>query len=453
MELRPYQITARDRILDTYESGAKSVCLVMPTGSGKTCTFSDIAARCFQSGTRTVIIVHRDTLLLQASRKLTECGVIHGIIAPGLPRTRDLIQVASIQTLIRRDNAWDFIIVDEAHHALAASYLKIVERNPDAHILGVTATPIRTNGAGLNAVFERLICGPSIHELITDGFLVSPKVYGPTQKLDLTGLRTRAGDYDQSQLAITMDKPTITGDAVREYTKLCPGVPALVFTVSVQHAIDVSAEFNQAGYRAEYVHGGMNVHNIRDNIAGLADGRIQILASCDLISEGFDCPAIQAAILLRPTKSVGLYMQQVGRALRPYPGKTHALILDHAASFLTHGMPDDDREWTLDGRKKKPFVPIVRQCPKCFAVHKPEPRCPACGFVYPIAERSRDIEYVPGELSEIDASALRVKKWKMITAARTYQELKAVGKKLGYRPGWAYHTAVRRGIKIYANRS
>jgi DNA repair protein RadD len=445
IELRTYQIKAREDIRAAYENGIKSICFQLPCGGGKTVIFTDIVARTYMASTRTVIIVHRDTLLLQASRKLNEYGIRHGIIAPGFPRTYDLIQIASIQTLVRRDNTFDFIIIDEAHHALADSYTKVIERNPEAHILGVTATPMRTNGSGLNKIFEHLICGPSVAKLTEQGYLVPSKVYGPARALDLSSIHTRSGDYAQDELAMVMDKPTITGNAVSEYRRLCNGAAAVAFTVSIQHAIDVCAEFNAAGYHAEYISGKMHKSIIRDHIAGLENGRIQVLTSCDLISEGMDVPAVRAAILLRPTKSTTLYMQQVGRVLRPYPGKDHAIILDHAGNYLRHGLPDEERKWTLEGRAKGTHNTSVKTCPMCYAAHKPAPVCPMCGHVYSTAG-GRDVTQVDGELTEINPHYKR----QMIANARTYQELRAVARQLGYKPGWAYHTALRRGIAINA---
>jgi DNA repair protein RadD len=460
---RPYQLDNIDQVHAAFAAGAQTVLTVMPTGSGKTVTFAEIAKRAAESKTDTVILVHRDSLLLQASQKLSDCGVAHGIIAPGHRRTSDRVQVASVHTLARRLELYNFklIIIDEAHHATAPTYLKVLAAYPLAHVLGVTATPMRPDGAGLDAVFERLVLGPSIRQLIDDGYLVEPVVYGPPRRVDLSAVHTRAGDYDQRQLAAAMDTSQITGDAVEHYRQLCPGRPAVAFCVSIQHAEDVARDFCAAGYRFEVVHGKMHVDQIRYAIAGLGNGRLDGLASCDLISEGTDVPAIEVIIGLRPTKSLVINLQQVGRGLRPVyaPGmpletpaqrlaaiaagpKPRAIILDHAGNVFKHGCPDEDREWSLEGRPKRargagelPEV-AVKQCTRCLGTHKPAPRCPHCGFEYPIEAAVPDQR--AGTLEPIDAAALKRAREREVADCSTYDDFKAVGRRRGYAPQWAW---------------
>lgn len=474
LSLRSYQSAGADAIHSAFEDGARAVCFTLPTGGGKTVIFTDIARRAATAGTRTAILVHRDTLLLQASRKLYECGVQHSVIAPGhRGRYNDLIHVASVQTLVRRldHHDFDFLIVDEGHHAVSETYRKIFGRYPEAHVLGVTATPIRTDGQGLEVSYERLVSGPSIADLIEDGYLVEPIAFGAVKPVELGNVRTRMGDYDQRQLAEAMDRTEITGDAVEHYRKLCPGAPAVAFCVSVKHAEDVAADFAAAGFRAASVDGSMHVAEIRRRVLGLSDGSIQVLTSCDLISEGFDAPGVVAAILLRPTKSLAVYLQQVGRALRPVyadgfnledrvgrlaaiagSSKPHAIVLDHAGNCFRHGMADDEREWTLEGRKKRAgsgaglAVVQVRQCPKCYACHRPAPSCPSCGHLYVVQADEPDV--VAGELIQIDKEALRRARRDLIRSAKTYPELKDVAKKLGYSSQWAWRTYCQRGAQI-----
>ena len=450
-DLRSYQANDSGRIRAEFEDGAMSVLYQLATGGGKTVVFSFIAKAAAALQTRTAILVHRDALLLQASRSLSDCGVPHGIIAPGHSRTRDLVQVASVQTLARRLalHQFDFLVMDEAHHAVAGSWRKIVAAMPSARILGVSATPCRTDGRGLDDIFERMVQGPSIEELIEQNYLVPPVVYAPGRRLDLAQVRTRAGDYDRNQLGAAMDRPKITGDAVEHYLKICPGVPAIVFCVSVQHAQDVAADFQAAGVKAASIHGKMELEEIRAATAGLSSGRVEVLTSCDLISEGFDAPAVGCAILLRPTKSEALYIQQVGRALRPAPGKKEAFILDHADNWTRHGLPDDERAWSLEGQKKRrrgATGPLVRQCPKCFGCHKPAPVCPLCGHVYQAYPRA--LEQVAGELQRVDAAAFKAKRRELIKNARTLSDLHAVARQLGYKPGWASIVFQRRGGQL-----
>lgn len=472
MILSPYQSTGVDDVYAAFSGGAQRVLFTLPTGGGKTQVFTKIAQLAAEANTRTCIMVHRDALLIQASRKLYECGVQHSIIAPGRSsRYNDLVSVASVQTLVRRLDRYefDFLIPDEAHHAVSPTYQKVFAAFPQAHVLGVTATPIRTDGQGLNAVFDAMVCGPSIGELIREGYLVEPVYTGAEKLVELSSVRTRMGDFDQRELAKIMDRSEITGDAVDHYRKLCPGKPAVAFCVSVKHAEDVAADFAAAGFRAASIDGTMDVAEIRRRTAGLSDGSIQVLTSCDLVSEGFDAPGVVAAILLRPTKSLAVYLQQVGRALRPAcsvhqlpdaaarlaaiaaSSKPHAIILDHAGNCFRpgFGFADDEREWTLEGRKKRATsgngaaaIPI-RQCPKCFRCHRPGPTCPACGHVYVVVSESPAI--VAGKLVQIDKEAVRRARQGMISAARSYAELKDVAGKLGYSAQWAWRIFCERG--------
>lgn len=454
--LRSYQSDAISAIRAAYSDGAKRVCLSAPTGAGKTVIFADIARKAAEHGTRTAILVHRDALLTQATDKLRSARVRHSVIAPGHTFMGDYVTVASVHTLVRRLTRHHFglLIIDEAHHAVSPTYQRILSAYPDAHVLGVTATPCRTDGKGLDGVFERLIAGPSIAELIADGYLVEPVAYGPAAPVSLAGVATRMGDYDQRQLAEIMDTKRVTGDAVAHYTRLAPGAPAIVFCVNVAHAEAVAAQFKAAGYRSAHVSGKMHVTEIRRRTAGLADGSVQVLTSCDLISEGFDAPAASVIISLRPTKSLALYIQQVGRGLRPTvtadtrearlaaiaaSAKPHAIILDHAGNSFRFGLADEPREWSLQGRARRssgPTAPPVRQCSKCYRCHRPAPACPECGHIYAVEVTSGPATRA-GNLSKIDKAALARARQKEISMCKTYEDLKRLGAARGYKPAWA----------------
>lgn len=383
-------------------------------------------------------------------------GVPHGMIAPGHNMSAHPVQVASVQTLIRRlqkfpmHYQFDLIVVDEAHHATAGSWRKVIELLPNAKLLGVTATPIRSDGQGLGAeaggVFDAMVEGPTMADLIELGYLVRPVVYAPPTALDLTGVRKRGGDWDAQQVAERMDKPVITGSAVGHYRKLAHNKPAIAFCASVAHAQHVAAEFRAAGYVAQSIDGNMLDTERKAAIEGLATGKIHVLTSCDIISEGTDIPVVEVAILLRPTQSLSLYIQQVGRALRTAPGKDKAIILDHVGNVLRHGMPDEERDWSLDGSPRTSRaandnqLESVRQCPKCYAAHRPAPVCPQCGHQYEIKERQ--IEQVEGQLQEMTAEqveAMRREKRREEGNARTLEDLQELARKRGYAPGWAYN--------------
>ncbi len=449
LKLRLYQQTGVDEIRESYINKNVAPLFVLPTGGGKTVVFCKIAEMTSKNNRRVLILVHRVELLRQTSKALNKSGVEHGLIHPDYTPDRNaLVQVASVQTLVRRldkIDAPDLIIIDESHHAVAGSWLKVKNHFDKAKILGVTATPIRGDGKGLDSVFDDLILGPQISDLIEMGFLVKPIVYAPKTKIDFSSVKIVRGDYDREQVTELMDKPTITGDAVQHYKKLCSGVPAVAFCVSINHAKHVAEEFRAHGYRAFAVSGDMSDDERTNILNGLGDGRVDVVTSCDLISEGTDIPAIGCAIFLRPTKSTGLYIQQGGRALRLSEGKTQAIILDHVGNVFNHGFLDEKREWSLEGKKKRskrnaePSI-SVKQCEECFAVHEPAPSCPYCGFVYKAQER--ELEQVDGELvavTEIDKKAIQKKRRMEVGRARTLPELLEIEKKRGYKSGWAIY--------------
>jgi len=450
--LRDYQSSAETQTRACYARRLRAVLLVMPTGSGKTVTFASIADQAAAKEKRVLILVHRRELLRQTSRTLDDFGVAHGSISAGMSTFQGhRVQIASVQTLVKRMERlrWrpDLIIVDEAHHATGkTTWGQVLAYYDDARILGVTATPQRLDGQGLGVVaggiFDHMIQGPTVAELTARGYLSPAVVYAPRgAPIDLSGVSTRGGDFAAGEVAAAMDKPCITGDAVAHYRRLCPGEPAIAFCASVAHAEHVAEQFIAAGYSAASVDGKMDAGVRAARIADLGAGRLQVLTSCEIISEGVDVPVVSAAILLRPTQSLGLYLQQVGRVLRPAPGKTRAVVLDHVGNVYRHGLPDDDREWSLMGRPKgakKPADPDalpVRQCDNCYHVHRPAPRCPKCGFLYPV--QAREIEEVDGELEQVDPMEVRRAAKQAQAAAKTIEELEELGRKLGHKPGWA----------------
>ena len=313
MQLRWYQDQAVSDLRLAIRA-VQSALLVMPTGAGKTVVFTEIAQLAKTNGKKVLILVHRRELVAQASAKLKKIGVKHGTISAGSKPSQHWVQVASVQTLVRRLNTYnwrpDLIIVDEAHHAVAGSWERCLAHYKDAKVVGVTATPSRLDGRGLGSHFSTLVQGPSVAKLVESGYLSQHKVYAPPVLADLGKVKTRAGDYANDQLSKAMDRPTITGDAVNTYRLRADGLPAIAFCCSIAHATSVCAQFNAAGYRARLVTGDMPTDERDDAISGLADGRTQILCSVDVVSEGTDVPAVACAILLRPTMSEALYLQQ-----------------------------------------------------------------------------------------------------------------------------------------------
>ncbi|NCA89446.1 MAG: DEAD/DEAH box helicase [Gammaproteobacteria bacterium] len=450
IDLRDYQAEIVTAIRQAYGQGYKAPLLVAPTGSGKTVLFSYIAHQAAARGNRTLILVHRQELLSQTARTLARFDVEHGLIAPGATLTDDLVQVASVQTLVRRLDrlAWQptLIVADEAHHCTAdTGHGRIVAHYDKAKVLGVTATPERLDGKGLGlsagGFFDCLIEGPTVAALVEQGHLSRPVVYAPASKLDLSGIRTLAGDFDKGALAAAMDRPTITGDAVAHYRRFCDGKPSIAFCVSVAHAEHVAEAFRLAGYQATSIDGTLDDRTRRQRIEDLGSGRLHVLTSCELIGEGVDVPIVGGAILLRPTQSVALNMQQIGRALRIHEGKEKAVIIDAVGNVLRHGHPLEDRQWSLDSKPRRQRKAQeqedgerVKVCPECSASHGPAPSCPECGYEYPQARR---IEAVEGELAEIKPGDRRLALKREQAQCKTLAELRELGRAHGYREGWA----------------
>ena len=448
MQLRSYQDRAIDDLRSAYQSGANAPLLVLPTGGGKTCIIAAISANAAARGRHVLILVHRRELIHQTSSKLAWVGLDHGIIAAGIPSSDHAVQIASVQTLARRLSRLNWrptlIIIDEAHHATAGQWARILDHWPDAYRLGVTATPCRLDGCGLRGTFDTMVLGPSVADLIFTGYLSPARIYAPPVVADLQAIRSRGGDYANDQAAAAMDRPTVTGDAIAHYQRLAAGQQAIAFCCNVNHAVSVCDAFKTAGIGAELLLG--NTPSREQVVADFAAHRIRVLVTVDVVSEGFDVPAASCAILLRPTQSLGLYLQQVGRVLRPAPGKEHAVILDHVGNVNRHGFPDDHRDWSLDDRMRRSKgtpAPSVRTCPECFAAFKPAPICPVCGAgCVPI--KSRVIRELAGELQEMKR---RTQQRQQQGQARTLKELIHLGQARGMKNpvGWAKHVYFARG--------
>ena len=457
LTLRLYQQRAVHDLRLAIRAGARAPLLVAPTGMGKTVIMADILRSIASRGRTAMVLVHRRELIAQTSAKLALADVPHGIIAAGVASADAPIQVASVQTLARRLQHIaaqpDLIVIDEAHHAIAGTWGRTLSHWPDALRLGVTATPVRRDGRGLREVFDQLVLGPSTAGLIADGFLCPARIYAPPAVADLSNLRRRAGDFAADQAADAMDRPTVTGDAIAHYQSLASGQRAIAFCCNVNHAEHVCAAFNHAGIQADTLLGSTDPLRRDAAVARFAAGDLQVLVTVDVVSEGFDIPAAGCAILLRPTQSLGLYLQQVGRVLRPAPGKTHAVVLDHVGNVHRHGFPDDPREWSLDDRLRRsgsagPAAPAVRTCEQCFAAFKPAPICPVCGADCAPQPR-RQLKQVDGELRELKREAVRQRVAER-KRAQTLPELLAIARARGYSPGWAHRVLAARQQRRHA---
>lgn len=451
IQLRRYQHGLVDGIRAAFMASIKRVLAVSPTGSGKTIIFCYLAMATRAKGKRVYILVHRDELVEQVSETLRKFDVQHGVIASGRHPTPSPVQVCSVFTLVNRLDDWpvpDMVIVDEAHHASKGStWTRIFERWAAAYVLGVTATPMRLDGKPLSGHFDHMVMGPTPGELMESGDLCPYVMYAPPMAIGK--LKKRMGDYASADLSREMDKPQLVGNAVEHYKALAAGKRAIVFCVSLEHALNTAVAFHEAGFTAARIDGGLDRGARRALVERFTRGEIKVLTSCELVSEGFDLPAIEVCILMRPTASLALYLQQVGRALRPFPGKDKAIILDHAGNSGNHGLPDDDREWFLDGeqgaKRKTAVKDSLSQCGKCYAyLKRGSMACVHCGFTW--QAEGRKLDEAAGELEAIDTSVVKpVRSPEQVAArrevgmAKNLDELMAIAHSRGYKPGWANH--------------
>lgn len=451
MQLRPYQQHGLDEIRAHLRAGIRSVLWQMPTGAGKTASTAHMLGSAAQKGRRAWFVCHRRELILQSHRAFQKAGVPHGIIAAGfdIAGLRP-VQICSVQTLARRLDRVatpDLIVWDECHHLAAGSWSSIYQRFPKAVHIGLSATPQRLDGQGLEAYFTRMVTGPTVRELIEAGFLVPYRLFAPGGGPDLSGVHTRMGDYVKSEVAAIMDKPRIVGDAVEHYRKLAMGRRAVVFAVSIEASHRIVEMFCAAGIPAEHVDGETPTEQRDAAIRRFECGQTRVLSNVELFGEGFDLPAIEAVILMRPTQSLALYLQMVGRGLRTADGKDDCIILDHAGNCARHGLPDDEREWTLAGgleRSKRgerdPDDQPIRQCLACYAISPAAmDRCRECGTPFPV--RARKVQEVAGELTEVAVLEARRKAKKEQALAGSFEALVELGRMRGYKQPhlWARH--------------
>lgn len=441
MELRNYQKEAIDAVHKAWADGYRAPCIVGPCGCGKALIAAEMAKRASLNGKRVLVIVHRQELVAQLAKTFEAHGA-----------DMSLVDVMMVQTLSRRLAKTAIrpalIITDENHHCLASSYKKIYSHFSGAYFVGLTATPVRLNGSGLGEINDKLVVMPGAKWMIEHDYLAPYDYYAP-QLADLSGLKTKAGDYVQSAAAALLDKPKIYGDVVEHYRKLADGRQAICYCPTIDYSKATAASFAAAGITAVHFDGDTPSAAREQIVEDFRRGKIKILCNVDLISEGFDVPDCEAAILLRPTKSLTLYIQQSMRCMRYKPGK-RAIIIDHVGNVFRHGLPDAEREWSLDAKpvksqSKNPVVRI-RQCPQCYYTHSPAPVCPKCGYIYEAAREAPAQK--SGELQKIYEQKIIevVKKYNDYKKCRTVAELKAYGKLKGYKPGWVWYKGREMGL-------
>lgn len=360
--------------MTSWARGNRRVMLQLPTGAGKTVLFSAIAHEFLDRDMGVLVLAHRQELITQAAEKLESiCGLPVGIIKAGFPSNPDRkVQVASVQTLIRRKHFPDvgLVVFDEAHHSCSQSYLKIFQAYPNAYILGVTATPTRTDGQGFKLLYDDLIGGPSVTWLMNREYLSKYRLFAPAAQVKTEGVKITAGDFNQQELVEAINTSLVMGDLIGTWRKYAEGKRTVVFTVDVKHSKAIAAAYTEAGIPAEHLDGETSEGKRNAILERFRRGKTLILSNCGIVTEGFDVPAIEAVQCVRPTQSLVLWLQMIGRALRPSEGKEFARIIDHTENWKYHGLPDDDREWSLHPISLN-TLRFSQQCPQCDHVFRP----------------------------------------------------------------------------------
>lgn len=424
IELRDYQQDALRTLRDRIAMGKRRICLVAPTGAGKTTIAGAMIYGVMAKGRRAIFLAHRKELINQCSDRLTQFGVPHGIIKAGDKRKDPFkpVQVASVQTLTNREH-WDadLVIVDECHRSTSKTYVDIINRYDNPVVVGLTATPYRMDGRGLGEIYDDIVEVCATQDLVDLGYLIKPSVFGSVQPVDLSSVSTQMGDYNKKELAGAMEGHVLRGEILSNWTRVMSaymqkrGVavtkPAdldartLVFASSVEQSIKIAEQFKSVGVSAAHIDGKTPGADRDETFAKFATGEISVLTNFGLATEGYDLPSLECVILARPTRSKSLYKQMVGRLMRPSPNKRFAIVLDHGNCTRTHGFATDPQEHSLDGREERPRKGSKpsphKTCERCLAVLPFDSSvCSICGH----EKLKLPVEYTNEMLVELDAS-------------------------------------------------
>ncbi|RND95691.1 type I restriction enzyme EcoKI subunit R [Lacticaseibacillus paracasei] len=450
MDIRPYQAKLIEKTKQSLLNGHRHVLVQSPAGSGKTITMAEIAKSATDKGNRVLFVVHRQEIIQQVTRTFDNWGV-----------NMSLCDIGMIQTVTRRIAKMktpQLILCDEAHHSLATSYKRVFRHFDNATLVGFTATPVRLSGKGLGDVYDDLIIGPQIDWLINNHFLAPFDYYAPTL-IDVEKLkRTSTGDYSNKSMDDAVKIRAVFGDVLKTYRTVADGTKTIVYAHNVQASIDIAKAFNCAGYHAQQVDGKTPAEKRTEAMVNFRSGKTQILVNAELYGEGVDVPDCQTVIMLRPTDSLTLFIQQSMRGMRYRPNK-RAIIIDHVANVYRFGLPDADREWSLEDRPKqkkhrgKSDGPAIKSCPKCYGIVPAQVKqCPLCGYSF--RADGTDLEVDPtAKLKKVDKKVFKIvadyskTKYGQMKAedAESPEDMYAIAKAHGYKPGWAYHQIVARG--------
>lgn len=422
VSLRPYQERAIATLRSEYTRGHRAVCLVLPTGAGKTVIAAEVIRSALSKGKRVLFAAHRTELLSQSVAKLEHSGItdvrlIRASVDTGTAATP--VSVASIPTLASKNwrdrlPAADLVILDECHHTPAKTWASLASNYAHASLLGLTATPARQDGKPLGDIFDSIVVGATIRELTELGHLVPARIWAPPNALD------------SGELAI---------DPVQAYQDHAAGERAVVFCLTVEHAESVAADFMARGIEASVVHGQLSAGERFVRLQALKSGQLKVIVNVHVLTEGWDQPEVSTAILARKPQHAGLYLQIVGRVLRPANGKSTAKVLDLCGASLIHGTPDMEREYSLEGKAISTVDrENIRQCPHCGGVFRAGPQaCPMCGATMP-ARPAKEPRSIGVGLSEVKqaidvlrANLLAVAKRTKRSAAWVERAYQAIG--------------------------
>ena len=437
--LRDYQEDIFQKSIGAFKAGARGICCVLPCRSGK----SYIMARMIRGARGNVLVLaHRHTLIHQHKALLESLGVL-----------TDKVRVASVFTEAKRlgqfdSNHFNLIIIDEAHLSEAESYRKVCEYYNCRRVL-FTATPARLDGKPLTLA-DTLITGITAEELIGRGAISEYDYYAPDLHLDLERLDLVAGEYHNGELSDLMCQAAIYGDVLKYYQMLGENRPAIAYCVSVKHSMETAQMFCDNGIPAVSIDGSMSQRERDEKMEAFRQGSVQILCNCNLISEGVTLPSASVALLLRPTCSLPLFIQQACRVLTPVEGKK-AVIIDFVNNVQKHGMPTENHRWSLSAavQKRRQYntdgTLTIRQCENCFRCFQGK-ICPYCGKEHIPKGRElkemRDVElkHIEELQKEEEEQKKRQARFEVGTA-RTMADLWKIQRDRGYAPGWVWQMA------------
>lgn len=439
MQLREYQQDFYSRIRHSIATVHKRIMCVAPCGSGKSVVIQKIIESAQQKHNTVLILCHRREIIDQLTERL---------------KPYPNATVGMVQTITRRLSDTpepNIIIIDEAHTAKSASYMRILEHFGNSYALYFTATPQRTDGKGFADIADDMVNSVSVKWLINNGYLAPYEYYAPKTLLDTSELSVKQGEYDGKQAATMLDKPKIYGDVLTCYHKYADGMKTIIYCSSVEHSEKTASVFNDAGIPAAHIDGKTPKQTRADIIKKFRSGEITVLCNYSLIVEGFDVPDAGCVICLRPTQSLIVHIQSTMRCMRYKSGKT-AVILDMVGNYVRHGLPDDERQWSLQGkqkqtRKQEQNIIKARVCEKCFRTYAGNNRvCPYCG--YDNGKTKAELEAdEKAKLERITAENRKQKRME-VGRARTLDDLKRIARERNYAPGWAYQMARAKHIPI-----